>query len=166
MSFGQFKLKVQTWASDRGIYAHSTPLAQALKAVSEIGETAGAVIEGDLDALKDGIGDTAVCLVNVSAMAGISVTGVGREDAEGDDGRPMAAVASAMVGLCALHAVEPIDHEQLGAATVEAFRALSALATVSGFTFDECCDAAWEEIKDRKGRMVAGGAFVKEEEPA
>jgi NTP pyrophosphatase (non-canonical NTP hydrolase) len=27
----------------------------------------------------------------------------------------------------------------------------------------ECMAAAWEEIKDRKGRMVAGGAFVKDD---
>jgi len=30
-----------------------------------------------------------------------------------------------------------------------------------GLRFDECQEAAWEEIKDRKGKMV-GGVFVKE----
>lgn len=29
--------------------------------------------------------------------------------------------------------------------------------------FDECCEHAWSEIKDRKGRMV-DGVFVKEED--
>jgi hypothetical protein len=33
---------------------------------------------------------------------------------------------------------------------------------MSGLDINECCESAWIEIKDRKGRMVAGGAFVKE----
>lgn len=101
MKFEQFAANVKSWSEARGIYEHSSKHAQALKAVSEMGELADAVIKGDRDALKDAIGDVIVCLVNVAEMSGL--------DAE------------------------------------------------------ECCEAAWHEIKDRKGRMVAGGAFVKEE---
>lgn len=89
------------WAEDRGIYEHSTPQAQALKAVSEMGEVADAVIKGDRDGLKDGIGDVVVCLINLAHMEGLEL--------------------------------------------------------------EECLIAAWEEIKDRRGKMVPGGAFVKEE---
>lgn len=88
------------WAEDRGIYDHSTPQAQALKAVSEIGEVADAVIKGDRDGLKDGIGDVVVCLINLAHMEGLDL--------------------------------------------------------------EQCLEAAWEEIKDRRGKMVPGGAFVKE----
>lgn len=88
------------WAEDRGIYAHSTPQAQALKAVSEMGEVADAVIKGDRDGLKDGIGDVVVCLIN--------------------------------------------------------------LAHMEGLTLEQCLEAAWEEIRFRKGKIVPGGAFVKE----
>ncbi len=35
------------------------------------------------------------------------------------------------------------------------------IAELSEMTFDECCEAAWEEIKDRKGRII-NGTFVKE----
>ncbi len=31
------------------------------------------------------------------------------------------------------------------------------------FDITDCLAAAWDEIKDRKGRMVPGGAFVKDE---
>ncbi len=34
-------------------------------------------------------------------------------------------------------------------------------AEMNGLTMTECIDAAWEEIKDRKGHM-SGGVFVKE----
>ena len=32
-----------------------------------------------------------------------------------------------------------------------------------GLNITDCLAAAWDEIKDRKGRMVPGGAFVKDE---
>jgi len=35
-------------------------------------------------------------------------------------------------------------------------------AAMNGFTLAEAVAAAYTEIKDRKGRMVEGGAFVKE----
>ena len=32
-----------------------------------------------------------------------------------------------------------------------------------GLNITDCLAGAWDEIKDRKGRMVPGGAFVKDE---
>lgn len=37
------------------------------------------------------------------------------------------------------------------------------VAALSGTSLEECLQVAWEDIKDRKGTMVPGGAFVKEE---
>ena len=65
--------RIQEWAGAVGIYEHSNPQAQALKAVSEMGEVADAIIKRDLTALEDGIGDVIVCLVNVAYMSGIDV---------------------------------------------------------------------------------------------
>ena len=67
--------RIQKWSYDVGIYEHSTVQAQALKAVSEMGELADAVIKHDLTALEDGIGDVIVCLVNVAYMSGIDIEG-------------------------------------------------------------------------------------------
>lgn len=39
---------------------------------------------------------------------------------------------------------------------------LANAAHMSGMDLTECLAAAWDDIKDRKGRMVPGGAFVKE----
>ena len=36
-------------------------------------------------------------------------------------------------------------------------------AFLAQVNMNECFARAWNEIKDRKGRMVAGGAFVKED---
>lgn len=35
------------------------------------------------------------------------------------------------------------------------------IAELSGLTFEFCCEAAWEQIKDRKGCII-NGTFVKE----
>lgn len=29
-------------------------------------------------------------------------------------------------------------------------------------TLEQCCESAWNEIKNRKGRMIEGGVFVKD----
>jgi NTP pyrophosphatase (non-canonical NTP hydrolase) len=88
------------WAKTRGIYEHSTAQAQFLKGVSEMGELADALIKGEHDKIRDGVGDVIVCLTHVAFMKGL--------------------------------------------------------------TLEECMTAAWNDIKDRKGRMNANGAWVKE----
>jgi NTP pyrophosphatase (non-canonical NTP hydrolase) len=100
MNTEELKAKIINWAAERGILEHSTPQAQTLKAVSEIGELADNIIKGRYDAARDDIGDVVVCLVLLSEMIGTDI--------------------------------------------------------------ESCLEEAWHEIKDRKGRMVPGGAFVKD----
>jgi NTP pyrophosphatase (non-canonical NTP hydrolase) len=33
---------------------------------------------------------------------------------------------------------------------------------LEGLDLTQCCESAWNEIKDRKGHMIEGGVFVKE----
>ena len=73
MTFDEFKNNVEQWAAERGIYEHSTPEAQLLKAVSEIGELADAQIKGDDAEKSDAVIDTIVCLINYAHMSGIDL---------------------------------------------------------------------------------------------
>lgn len=162
MTFEEFKTNVEQWAEARGIYEHSTALAQALKAVSEVGELADAVIKGDCEALMDAIGDVAVCLVNVARMENINLL---RSDF--DLGEPKRKTGHAFSAFIAYHVGDlASDIVYRGApitnSFVEAMANMKDLAAEYGLTLEECCAAAWNEIKDRKGRMVPGGAFVKE----
>lgn len=100
MTLEDFKNNVIKWSTDRGIYAHSTVEAQTLKAVSEMGELADAVIKRNHTDTADALGDVIVCLVNVAHMSGLDI--------------------------------------------------------------EDCCEQAWDAIKYRQGRMMPGGAFVKE----
>lgn len=53
---------------------------------------------------------------------------------------------------------EPLVADSIGDAVV----VLTILAAQSGLTIEDCVAAAYNEIKDRKGRMV-DGVFVREE---
>ena len=163
MTFEEFKTNVENWQADRGIYEHSTALAQALKAVSEVGELADAVIKGDRDELKDAIGDVMVCLVGAAKMTGCSIN---LKDA--DDAGP-AKESPFLAAMVSYHVAYVASGIALGAGlwTVQrgiedSIASLGDLALDNNLTLLECCEAAWNEIKDRKGKMVAGGAFVKD----
>ena len=101
MNFEHLVVAINRWAEERGIYQHSNPTAQFLKAVSEMGELADAEAKKNLAGQVDAVGDVLVCLINYCAMRQLNIV--------------------------------------------------------------SCLEAAYDEIKDRKGRMVAGGVFVKEE---
>jgi len=163
--FEQFQQNVQRWATERGIYEHSTALAQALKAVSEVGELCDAVIKNDRDALVDAIGDSAVTLINMARLAGESQF----TDAELDMGAPVNPLPQQIAAYVAYHTADMATDLVIGPElsrrdVCEALSGLVDVAKASGLDFDDCCESAWQTIKDRKGRMVAGGAFVKEGE--
>ena len=163
MTFEEFKANVEQWAQDRGIYEHSTALAQCLKAVSELGELADHAIKGDRDAMKDDIGDIAVCLVNVAKMQDATVVMEdNRENLMAADLQECVAWLTRVIGViasCLRPWIKKHASDQIGFA----FNMLRDLANRAGFTFEECCAHAWNEIKDRKGFLSKNGAFIKQE---
>lgn len=161
--FEQFQQNVQQWAAERGIYEHSTALAQALKAVSEVGELCDAVIKNDRDALVDSVGDCAVCLVNVLKLAGHESHGFEKISISRGTIQVSAGVVAQSVGnICINWYIDELGFVVPNC--LEALADLEALARDAGLDFDDCCESAWQTIKDRRGKMVAGGAFVKEGE--
>lgn len=156
MKFTEFKAKVESWAEERGIYKHSTKEAQLLKGLSELGELADAIVKNDKDGLKDAIGDVSVCLVNASRM-NISVGSIRRDEPAIAYGYSRA--DQIMACLCGFFA------QALDGRDVSYDSAIGLLRSISEWHdmfFTDCCEAAWLEIKDRRGRMVEGGAFIKE----
>lgn len=93
--------KIQVWAEERNLIAGSTPQAQMVKLVEEVGELASGIAKKNLDVTIDSIGDA--CVV------------------------------------------------------------LSILALQHNTTLEQCMAKAYDEIKNRTGRMV-DGVFIKEED--
>lgn len=166
ITFEQFRTNVETWATERGIYEHSTALAQALKAVSEVGELADAVIKNDRAALIDAIGDVAVCLVNVTKMDGAQLDHgyIFDDEPFGESKTPIhfACYLSYIIGEVCYSVSSGHNSKPLQECLDGAFYALYSVSRINELDFFQCCESAWHEIKDRKGCMVAGGAFVKE----
>lgn len=162
MDFETFKSNVEAWAEARNIYKYSTPLAQALKAVSEAGELADNAIKGNIEGMKDDIGDIAVCLVNVARMAGTEID-ITHENSDQlpEHFHAATAVVCSLTGVVAMNSDG--DGENSDGWIDICVCALKQLATKLGLTFEECCAQAWNDIKDRRGHMVPGGAFVKED---
>lgn len=169
MTFDEFKNNVQQWAAERGIYEHSTTEAQLMKALSELGELADAIIKGDDEALKDAVGDVAVCIVNAAYLGDVRLDKASRLVAMPSEPLVKAAssIPSCVVGRIASgiggYLLTEGEYNRQSAFT-GSIVALKSLCAHKGLDFMDCCEHAWHEIKDRKGRMVPGGAFVKEVE--
>jgi NTP pyrophosphatase (non-canonical NTP hydrolase) len=73
MEYRYLELEIIRWAEARKIIPNSTPVAQYLKAVSEMGELADALNKKDMAATKDAVGDTLVCLINMCALLDIDM---------------------------------------------------------------------------------------------
>lgn len=74
MSWNVTELDVIRWAEARGIIANSDSKTQMLKAVSEMGELADAIIKRDRPTIIDSIGDVLVCLIVVGALEDLDLT--------------------------------------------------------------------------------------------
>lgn len=93
--------RIRDWADERNLILGSTPQAQFVKLIEEIGELAEAIAKNKKEQFEDSIGD--------------------------------------------------------------AFVVLTILAAQKNVAIEQCIANAWNEIKDRKGRMI-NGVFVKEED--
>lgn len=165
MNWIDFKKNVEGWAKDRGIYDHSTATAQLLKAVSELGELADAIIKSNTEELADAIGDIAVCLVNYAEMKNVNFslpevykTGDEKADTKSAVAHMMLAFGDQLLITEYLFDNSVVVYNFVFSAVVR----LSKIAEMNDLNFMQCCESAWNEIKDRKGKMVEGGAFVKE----
>jgi NTP pyrophosphatase (non-canonical NTP hydrolase) len=73
MSFNFLHLEIIRWAEARQIIPNSTPQAQLLKTMEELGELVGAVVRGNREAAVDGFGDVLVTLIIASDLMGIDL---------------------------------------------------------------------------------------------
>lgn len=72
-SYSYYEMAVVQWAEARRIIPNAKPYSQLLKGFSEMGELADAEIKGDMDKIKDSVGDVMVCLINYCALRDINL---------------------------------------------------------------------------------------------
>jgi NTP pyrophosphatase (non-canonical NTP hydrolase) len=64
---------VEEWAEARKIVPNSTPIAQLMKTVSEMGELADATLKRDVEGIKDGVGDVLVTLIIYAQLQNLTL---------------------------------------------------------------------------------------------
>jgi NTP pyrophosphatase (non-canonical NTP hydrolase) len=64
---------IRQWARDRDLIEGSTPAHQLCKLIEEIGELAEGISKKRLDAVADGIGDSAMVLTILAAQHGMEI---------------------------------------------------------------------------------------------
>lgn len=138
--------KIIQWAKDRKIIPISSTRIQCLKAVSEIGELADALIKHDVEAIKDAAGDIMVCMYIADELK------ISEECLN----------AMYSVGQILLEIRELVESPHEGRRG-DITELLTHIIGPYNLTLDECIDSAYEVIKDRKGTLLANGAFVKDE---
>lgn len=72
---GELIPKVEEWAADRNLLNTDVlgQCKQLLKTVEELGETAGALLRGNREGFKDGVGDVLVTLIIAAKQQGLSL---------------------------------------------------------------------------------------------
>ena len=158
---------IQEWAKERGIFDKSTPFDQLLKTHEEVGELIKACYDNDKPAIQDAIGDTMICLINYCYFKDMNFIFHYEKvyQMEGSDSITQTTFAiSANNILSELFDVEYKQEElYLYAYSIEhILNCLHCIALSEGTTLEVCLNLAYNEIKNRTGKMI-NGKFVKDE---
>ena len=69
--FDSLHMTVIRWLEEKGIAKNSTGLKQFTKGTAERGELAQAILDNDIEAIMDGIGDSWICDISTCLQFGI-----------------------------------------------------------------------------------------------
>lgn len=163
--------KIEQWAKDRNLILGSTPQKQFIKLMEEFGELCAGIARNDKEKIKDSIGDCGVVLIILNEQLQIEKDLTFTWEFQNEEGltftcetqieSPENQIKYTMRYLNDLSWL--IDDGEDKFALFEIITELNGYAHYYGFTMLECLEHAYEQIKDRKGRMI-DGVFVKEED--
>ena len=149
---------IENWAEARNLIEGSTPKKQFIKLMEEFGELCAGIARNDKEKIKDSIGDCFVVTVIIKCQFGTNLffhhVSLNKNV---DVSLILARVArdAALISKSDLSAQVKLE---IICGIVSHLMDVSFLLDVD---FESCVQAAWDEIKDRKERMI-DGVFVKE----
>ena len=157
MNFDQFKANVIQWATDRNFFAENgaTIEGQIFKGSSEFGELCNNLGKGR--DIRDDLGDNMVVAVVLSKLYGVELHQrySNRFEYKGTSGTKRRIASNISYAWTSL--MESDDHAYL----TDIIYYCHEFADFLGIPVEDCYETAWNDIKDRKGRMINGG-FVKQ----
>lgn len=150
--------KVQRWFYDRNLQTQD-PNKQFLKLYEEIGELSRGLAENDEAVTKDSIGDITVVLIGLTLQLGIKTEEIFPEN--NTFAFSKAAKSEDYFVLMMDQALASYFNRQ-GYQLKSVVHELMRISQMLNYDFVECLNKAYEEIKDRKGKLV-DGIWIKEE---
>lgn len=161
---------IAEWAEARNLIKGATPQAQYVKLMEEFSEFATGVAKQDSIEIKDGLGDTAVVLTVLAHQLGTSPIDVILDQGSASiellefvGESPEATYTRAMIiafGELAT-GISKKSPKLVSRGIASALILLELMCNEFGFEFVEALEHSYNEIKDRKGKMI-DGVFVKE----
>ena len=161
---------IHQWAKERGIFDKSTPFDQLLKTHEEVGELIKACYDNDNPAIQDAIGDVMITLINYCYFKEVDFIPIIRKSLE----RPNTTRVS--LWFIALQVNRSLNSlisdearsnvfdtlEYISFTACYILRPLNSIALLEDTTLEECLNIAYNEIKNRKGKII-NRKFVKDE---
>ncbi|RSJ59321.1 hypothetical protein D8811_01730 [Streptococcus gordonii] len=154
--------KVQQWSIDRGLDKADSKK-QMLKLYEEFGELASGLAKGNKEVVKDSIGDVVVVLIILAQQQGlekISDFNIICNHLQESDLMPQASETIGLISLRVRRTKSKVEEP-----IVRLISYLRTIAKYENLKFEDCLSQAWNEIKDRKGKLI-DGVWVKEEDLA
>ena len=165
--------QIEQWAEDRNLIRSSTPQKQMLKLMEEFGELCGGVAKNKPDVIKDSIGDCTVVLIILNKQFNLE----NEFDHYVNTFKMPESYFSELIPLdFTVHSGKLAEtiwiYDDLSAyqkktsmkrSIVKCFGSLLALCNDQKLDITDCLQYAYDQIKDRKGKMI-DGVFVKEED--
>lgn len=153
--------KVEQWFVDRNLH-EANPVKQFQKLMEEAGELYMGIAKGKADLTKDALGDMQVVLIGIEQQ----IKNGAQIEASPQDMELLLLASS--LGTMAQKIHKHIMHNEtqtplVRPELVSLHSSIHAIAIHNLTTANDCLALAYEEIKDRKGKLI-DGIWVKEED--
>ena len=160
---------IQEWAKERGIFDKSTPFDQLLKTHEEVGELIKACYDNDKPAIQDAIGDVLVTLINYCHFIEQDIINGIKQvfELSASELEIILLVMGVYRSLGKLMSINMWEKdgessETSGIIVFSIVYYLNNIARLENTSLEECLNIAYNEIKNRTGKMI-NGKFVKDE---
>ena len=163
---------IHQWAKERKVYEQLTPFDELLKTHEEVGKLIKACYDNDKPAIQDAIGDVMVTLINYCYKERIDVLEQINDVLNFERKRADSKVVLALDTQDSLNRLMHANFRLLGIGGETPFLYFYEIITIIGYlddiaflentTLEECINIAYNEIKNRKGKII-NGKFIKDE---
>lgn len=155
--------KIIEWAKERGLDEKGTVEGQSIKTAEEMAELIKGISKGDIDLIKDSVGDTYVTLVIGNMLDEDLDLEEHYEEVNRNLETYLEENKKEEIDCLAQSITDVIRNGYDEDTLYYGLANLMAIADIYELDFKDCIRFAYNEIANRKGKMI-NGTFVKEED--